>query len=221
MAVDRDLEGLDPIELLEQEAARLDAFFSRLTDPEWERPSACEGWSVRDVLGHLAASEEYNHACLHDDLGALFARFAERGISDVHGFNAAGVDDRRGRPTAEVLVEWRRDVATTRAGLAALGDGSISTSVGPYPARWQAFHLAAELATHADDIGVPVTPEEGPRRTAWRARVVRFMLREARPDLDVDAITLDDAALVRVANGRARPGDCDDHELAAQLSLMP
>jgi hypothetical protein len=27
----------------------------------------------------------------------------------------------------------------------------VDTSVGDYPCRWQAFHVAAELATHADD----------------------------------------------------------------------
>lgn len=221
MTVDQDLAGLDPIVLLEREAARLDRFFLGLTDDEWNRPSACVGWSVRDVLGHLAGSEEYNGACLRDEVGGLFARFAERGISDVHGFNAAGVEDRRGRPTGDVLDEWRRGVAATRKGLAALGQGTVPTSVGPYPARWQAFHLAAELATHSDDVSAPVAPEEEPDRTAWRARVARFMLREARPDIDVDAIGLDDAALVRVTNGRARPGDCDDEDLAARLQLMP
>src|SRR5208283_5425490 len=42
--------------------------------------------------------------------------------------------------------------------------------------RWQAVHVAAELATHADDIGVPVTHDERTERTAWRARYSRFAL---------------------------------------------
>jgi hypothetical protein len=33
--------------------------------------------------------------------------------------------------------------------------------------------------THADDIGVPVTPGEHPERTAWRARYSRFAVRPA------------------------------------------
>ena len=32
----------------------------------------------------------------------------------------------------------------------------VDTSTGDYPCRWQAVHVAAELATHADDIGVPI-----------------------------------------------------------------
>ena len=47
--------------------------------------------------------------------------------------------------------------------------------VGAYPARWQAFHLAFELATHADDVGVPVTDGRGggPHRVAGAVRPLR------------------------------------------------
>ena len=36
----------------------------------------------------------------------------------------------------------------------------MDSSIGDYPGRWQAFHVAAELASHADDVGVPVTHGE-------------------------------------------------------------
>ena len=56
MVDDADLQGLDPYELMEAEAARLDRFFSGLDDATWSRPSRCAGWSVRDVLAHLLSS---------------------------------------------------------------------------------------------------------------------------------------------------------------------
>ena len=64
MTDDRDLQNLDPYDLMDAEAARLDAYFSALGPADWAKPSRCEGWSVRDVLAHLTASEAYNHASL-------------------------------------------------------------------------------------------------------------------------------------------------------------
>lgn len=71
-----DLDGLDPYDLLDQEAARIDAYLSTLTSRvdgavELERPSRCAGWSVGDVVRHLAGDEVYFRACLDDEVGEL------------------------------------------------------------------------------------------------------------------------------------------------------
>jgi hypothetical protein len=67
-------------------------------------------------------------------------------------------------------------------------DGSLETSVGPYPAGLQAFHLSSEYATHADDIGVPVRSYEEPARTEWRARVGMFVLGERNSPAEVEPL---------------------------------
>ena len=59
MTDDRELAGLDPFALLDTEAGRLDAFLSGLGESGWKRASRCAGRTVRDVLGHLAAGEDY------------------------------------------------------------------------------------------------------------------------------------------------------------------
>ena len=65
--------------------------------------------------------------------------------------------------------------------------------------RWQAWHLASELATHADDIGVPTTHKrEEETRRDWRVRFARFALAEMKPDVEVQQ--LGDGTWVR-ANG--------------------
>jgi uncharacterized protein (TIGR03084 family) len=43
---------------LETEYERLDRMFAGLSEADWASPSACEGWSVVDVVLHLAQSEE-------------------------------------------------------------------------------------------------------------------------------------------------------------------
>ena len=82
-------------------------------------------------------------------------------------------------PVSEVLAEWRAANARTRDGMRRLGrQGTLQTSAGPYPAGLQAFHYSSELATHADDVGVPVSQAEDAGRTHWRAVFGAFALGE-------------------------------------------
>jgi uncharacterized protein (TIGR03083 family) len=183
------LRGLDPFAIFDAEAARLDAYFSGLTGPDWDHPSRCEGWSVRDVLAHLAGEEQYNHACLDDDLDSLFASLEDEGITEVIGFNELCVRQRRDLPVGEVLEEWRRENGDTRRRMRERGvDGTVSTMIGPYPAGAQTFHYCSEYATHADDVDVPVEPGEEPARTAWRSRVGLFALDEQDSPVRVEEI---------------------------------
>jgi uncharacterized protein (TIGR03083 family) len=215
MPDDAVLEGLDPYDLMDAEAARLDAHLSELDGAGWDRASACRGWTTRDMLGHLAGSEEYNHACLDDALPGFLERLGQAGATDLDSFNALGVTERADRSSDEVLAEWRATCGRTRDELRKRDGGDIPTMVGPYPARWQAFHLASELATHADDIGVPVRPEEAEARRDWRRRFAVFVLSETKPDVvlgpadggtsvraDGEEAVLSDDELIAATNGR-------------------
>jgi len=174
------LADLDPFDIFEAEAARLDRFFGSLDGDAWLRPSRCEGWNVRDVLGHLAGEELYNHACLDGTVDDLFARLHREGVGGgFHGFNEWCVRERRGLPVAEVLAEWRAANPVTRRRMRERGrDGTLQTAVGSYPVGLQAFHYASEFATHADDVGAPVADAEQADRIGWRAQVGMFVLAE-------------------------------------------
>jgi uncharacterized protein (TIGR03083 family) len=234
MTDDRELAGLDPFALLDDEAGRLDAFLSGLGESGWKRPSRCAGWTVRDVLGHLAAGEDYHRACLDGTVAAFLAGFAERGGTDLDSVNALGVAGYAALSPEQVLARWRAVGAGNRRRFRERGDGVVDTSVGDYPCRWQAFHVAAELATHADDIGLPVTQGEHGQRTAWRARYSRFALAEAKPQLEIrqagarTAVTdgsttaeLDDDQLIEAVMGRLDQTSGFSATLRALLSMMP
>jgi len=205
---DHELAGLDPFDLLDGEVARLAAFFSDLPAEGWARASRCAGWTVRDVLGHLAAAEEYHVACLDGTVAELLRRYGQRGVTDVDGFNALGIADRADRAPEDLLREWTTASAESRRRFRERGDGTVDTSVGPYPCRWQAFHVASELATHADDVGVPGTDQEHDERRRWRARFSRFALAEAKPELAVDVV----GERTEVSDGMTAV-DLDDDEL--------
>lgn len=234
MTDDSELVGLDPFDLLDAEATRLDAHFLGLSGGEWARPSRCAGWSVRDVLAHLASSEDYHHACLDGEVTALLERFAERGGSDLDSANVLGITELADRAPAALLVQWRADNAETRRGFRERDDGTVDTSIGDYPCRWQAFHVASELATHADDVHVTVAPGEGDARRAWRARFSRFALAEMKPDVvltveggrtrvrggDIEVV-VDDDELVEGVAARLDASSRLDAPARALLSTMP
>jgi uncharacterized protein (TIGR03083 family) len=158
-----ELPGYDPFVIFDAEAARLDGFFGSLEGGAWLRPSRCAGWSIRDVLAHLAGEEAYNHACLNGDLGGFFAWLRREGVAEegFGEFNDWCVRTRQQVPVGEVLAEWRAANAQTRQRMRLLGRaGTLQTAAGPYPAGLQALHYSSELATHADDVGVPAGPAE-------------------------------------------------------------
>jgi uncharacterized protein (TIGR03083 family) len=188
MVDEHDLEGLDPYDLMAAESARLERFFSSVGDDGWATPSRCEGWSVRDVLAHLVSTEDYNQACLEGTAQQFLAGVGAKGAVDLASANEIGIRELDDRTPEQLLELWRARSAENREGFRARDGADVDSSVGAYPARWQAFHLAFELATHADDVFVPVAPAEAGPRNAWQARFGRFALREAKPDLAVGVV---------------------------------
>ncbi len=182
-----ELDRFDPFDIFDAEAARLDRFFSGLDADGWRRPSRADGWSVRDVLGHLAGEELYNQACLDGALPELRSLMAREGISGYDEFNEWCVRRRRDVPVDEVLAEWRAKNGDTRRRMRELGpDALLETMAGPYPVGRQTFHYDSEYATHADDVGAPVSDDEAEGRTRWRVEVGRFVLAESGSTAQVE-----------------------------------
>jgi uncharacterized protein (TIGR03083 family) len=178
--VDRsDIADLNAFDLLDTEAERVAGHLSSLDEKGWAANTRCAGWRAREMLSHLAGVETYHLACLNDSIGALFEEAAKDGVTDVHSFNDWAVRTRTDRSREEVLDEWRTKNQEVRRRLRELGpDGTLSSSVGPYPADLMAFHVASEYATHADDMLIAIPGAERAERNAWRAKVSRFALKE-------------------------------------------
>lgn len=218
MIDDSELRDLDPFDLLDAEARRLDGFFATLSGDDWLRPTRCAGWRRRELLAHLAASEHYNRATIDGTVQELMARGQAAGATDLDGFNRWGVEERSDRTPEELLDEWRTLCTENRRRLRALGwDGSLQTAgAGPYPAGRQALHLAQEFAVHADDMSVPVADGERRLRGTWQARFARFTVREYGREVEIETdgaglnrihgagaeVTLDDEGLVDACSAR-------------------
>jgi uncharacterized protein (TIGR03083 family) len=235
---DSDLDGLDPVAQWERETARVLQHLRGVPDDAalWQQPSRCAGWTVRDVVAHLTAEQEYFHACRDGTVQALMEAMGARGATDIESFNELGIREHLALENVALLRELEDRDARSRAGFRERGDGTVDTSVGEYPARWQAFHLAGEIATHADDIGVPVPADEQADRLAWRVRFSRFALKEAKEADDpvveavdggthvvlgpIDAV-VDDDAFVEAVAGRLDDGSPLPADVRAALSTMP
>ena len=230
----RELSGLDPHQLMDREADRIDGFLDGLDDDGWRAPTACVGWDRRELVAHLISTDDYFQAGLEDRMGAFFEAVMAEGGHDLDSFNEVGVRRRAGLAPADLLEQWHRSQRDTRRMWREHGTAPMGTSVGPYPAEWQAFHAAAEWATHADDLGVPVTDDEAAARTAWRVRVSRFALGEAKADLEVEPVpggtrvtgqgvdlVVADEDLVAAVSARLPAGVPLDDAARAVLSTLP
>lgn len=233
---DSELRDIDPYAALDAEAARIERHFATLSAAEVARPSRCKGWSVRDVLAHLLASEGYHQACLDGRVKEFLSEGVAKGGHDLDSLNELGVREHDGESVADMLAAWKASNADTRQRFRERGDGVVDTSVGEYPARWQAVHVAAELATHADDAYAPVETEEAEGRRAWRVRYSRFALAEVKPDVSIIVdptsgrtsvargdvqVAVDDETLVEAVMDRLPAGARLSADQRALLAILP
>jgi uncharacterized protein (TIGR03083 family) len=100
------------------ERADLAAYLATLTPNQWEKPSLCDGWSVKDVVGHMISYEELG------TLG-LIRRFAKGRI--VHA-NQVGVDEFAALNPDELLMFLNNHLRPR--GLTAGFGGMIALVVG-------------------------------------------------------------------------------------------
>lgn len=94
--------GVDKAELRrmhDEEDADLSAYLHTLDEADWERPSLCEGWRVRDVVGHVLDGNELN-------LATLPFRLARYGFSSDRSGKAHSIARAEGVPPAQLLADF-------------------------------------------------------------------------------------------------------------------
>jgi uncharacterized protein (TIGR03083 family) len=105
------------------ERADLADFLATLTPQDWEAPSLCSKWSVKDVVAHVISYEELGAA-------GLLKRFAKGWIVLPNRVNQAGVDEFTPL-SPQQLLEFLRNhlqphgLTAGFGGMIALVDGTI------------------------------------------------------------------------------------------------
>lgn len=125
-----------------------DAVLTMVRPDQWESPSACEGWTVRDVVGHVIWGQELvRHLATEQE---YTSRAGAPGAE--HPGELAGQDP---------LASWR---AARAASVAILTDESLER---PAPEQFVAAHPGAQLGhflnvllldflAHSWDVGYPL-----------------------------------------------------------------
>ncbi|MFI6495745.1 maleylpyruvate isomerase family mycothiol-dependent enzyme [Nonomuraea typhae] len=138
---------------LAAEYRELDAVLAALTPAQWSHPSAAGGWTVLDVVLHLAQTEELVLA----SLAGHNATFTPDRTDDVDSLADAFVAAERAIAPHDLLTRWREAVTATPAALAAHPkDLRLSWVAGTLSPGALATTRLAEHWAHAYDIVTPL-----------------------------------------------------------------
>ncbi|GIJ51508.1 hypothetical protein Val02_83940 [Virgisporangium aliadipatigenens] len=211
-----DLAGLDPFDLMAEEARQIEAFYAALPPDGWRAPTRCAGWDRRALLAHLAAVEDYTRAGLRGEVQQLIRAAGGGSLDDL---NAWGVAQRDTLPHADLLAAWRDLVASNDAALRSRATETMDTTVGQYPVWRQAFYLASERAIHADDADVPVPESRVSHRLDWRLRFARVAVTENAQPGQVSVVADRGAQVVRLVEEECRLPD--EQFVAAVSGRLP
>ena len=176
----------DVVNALAAQQGELTGILSGLDDAGWQRPSRCEGWSVADVVLHLAQTNEMAIASVDgrfaDYLAKVGRQLGDAPRANVDDGAALMVAKERDRPLAELRARWQ---STVDDFLARLDHTDFHQRVmwvaGELSIRTLVTTRLAETWIHtgdvADGLGVELQPTERLEhiaRLAWRTLPYAF-----------------------------------------------
>jgi uncharacterized protein (TIGR03083 family) len=182
--------AIDRVGALRREREALLDFLRPLSPGDWDTPSKCPGWSVKDVVSHMAAIA---HGVFTPWMVKLMrTKNVERAIND------ADVEIRRGREPAQVVDEyerWSRRLATV---LRAAQRGPLARvpmpmgDIGRYPMVLIPSAIVFDTHTHLRHDLVPALdrpePDTDPERVAsvleWMVAGIPQMCRQSLAFMD-------------------------------------
>jgi len=136
---------------LESEQDALEAVLTSLTSEQWRHPSAADGWTVADVVLHLAQTEEGVVATATHTPARDWREYGDT----VDGAMAARVAAEQATPE-EIFERWRK---ARRAAVAALREADPQQPLRwvetPLKPRTLATTRLAEHWAHALDVTTP------------------------------------------------------------------
>jgi uncharacterized protein (TIGR03084 family) len=175
------------LEALGRQDVDLDGMLGPLDEDGWALPSRCEGWSVSDVVLHVAQTNEAAAASAEGRAAGVAAVFRDAARDAAPG---ATVDDmaalavaaQRGASGKEIYERWRASSAAQRGALATCDPGArLPWAVGDLSAVTLATTRLAEIWIHTGDVAAGLGRDQstGPQlkpiaRLAWRTLPYAF-----------------------------------------------
>jgi uncharacterized protein (TIGR03083 family) len=153
-----DGEAGDQAVPVTRQRRRLEAMLAGLDEPQWNSASRCGGWSVQDVVAHLAGVNAFWEASVRAGLAGsptqVLAQF------DPVAHPPQLIEPLRGLAPADVLEQFARSNAVLLDALASLRDGDwevlAESPVGHVSMRLLAHHALWDCWVHERDIAIPL-----------------------------------------------------------------
>lgn len=164
--------------------AELGGMLADLDEAGWRTPSRCEGWTVADVVLHLAQTDELAGASMAGtfDLGARRLADGLEPTASVDEGADRMVAHERGASGADVRRRWQDAADHIRAALAVSDPHRrVRWVAGELSTRTLATTRLAEAWTHTGDVAAALGVELAPTdrlqaiaRLAWRTLPYAF-----------------------------------------------
>ena len=119
---------------IHHERARLADLLETLSDEEWNQPSLCDGWRVRDVAAHVIASSDYS------SVGMVVA--AVRAGGDFNRLVDRMAREQGSSPTTQILARYGRQATSRRR-----------------PPVTKRLDPLVDVLVHSQDIAIPLGRE--------------------------------------------------------------
>ncbi|MDQ1482869.1 MAG: hypothetical protein QOF35_945, partial [Actinomycetota bacterium] len=116
--------------LIRAEREALVTDLAGIEDSQWQRPSLCAGWTVRDVLAHMTSTAAMTPA-------KFFGTFVASGFQ-FQSLSKKGIQSELGASPAETLARFRAQVSSTTS-----PPGPVDSWIG-------------ETLVHGEDIRRPL-----------------------------------------------------------------
>lgn len=117
--------------------------FDGLTDEQWQTPSLCAGWTIRDLAGHMIMPMEISYRRF------LYLLLRERGSFDRTADKASRELARRPPETMVTILRDKADMRVAPPGIGALGP-------------------MTDVCVHLRDAARPLGVDVGPPLQDWR-----------------------------------------------------
>lgn len=203
-----------------QRTADLCATFA---DAEWERPTDCPGWTVRDQLAHLVGTESMLLGRSTPPAPPVVPAHVRNAIGEI---NEAWVAHFRSRPAAEVLAAFREVTTLRLERLRAMDEAAwmaeTPSPIGVVPYRTFMEVRVLDCWLHEQDIRRAVGRPGGLEGPAAEAAIDRLLQtlgyvvgkRTAPPDGTIVRVELTGPVMrtvaVQMRDGRAERIDAGD-----------
>lgn len=170
---------------LREQHEELERVLGSLSEQSWATPTPrCPGWTVSDVVLHLAQTDEMALASVRGRFDASLDALAGTltAMSSVDEGAGAIVASQRGAPPADVQARWNAGSGALREALVDIAPSTrVRWVVGDLAARTLATTRLAECWIHTGDVltalGRPIVAVDRIRhiaRLAWRTLPYAF-----------------------------------------------